>query len=99
MNIINDVRPMVGINKFDGVRVDGLQRFGHSELGAFVRGKFVDAIKQRLQRAKSAGVALDDHVQLVAVIFALEQRLFVPQQRVSQRRMQLRAEGRHTGSF
>jgi len=78
VNVIHYVGTMVCIHELDGVRVDGLQRLRHSEFGALVHGQPADALQQRLKSAQRAGVAFDHHIQLVSVVLALEQRLFVP---------------------
>ena len=85
LNVIDNIRAVVSVHEFNGVSVDGLQCLGHLEFGTLVGRQFADAFQQRLQCSKRAGVALDDHIQLVTVVFALEQRLFVPGQDVSQR--------------
>ncbi len=99
MDVINNISSVVSIHEFDGMCVNGLESLRHSKLGTLVGWKFVDALKQRLQCSESAGVALNDHVQLVAVIFALEQRLFIPKDRVIQRNATSSAASQLTDSF
>ena len=82
MDIIYDIGSVVCVDKLDRMRVDSLQRFWHLELGAFMNRKLIDSLKQRLKRPESARVALNDHVQLVAVVLTLEQRLFIPEPRL-----------------
>ena len=71
------------VHELDCVCVDGLQSLRHFKFAALVIWKFVDAVKQRLQSAEGACIALNYHIQLVAVILTLEQRLLVPNARVS----------------